>query len=178
MPETETETETEPVTDPATDSKNFAKLRKHAESVEAENVKLRMQVVKSQAAAEGFDTKSGLFDLVAERFMTQVAKDPEASFKEFAEGLGMAAHSSETPNPSDPTQPPPGEDPPPAANDPVAKQLAAMQANQDLLRKGSTSPIPASIDEQIANAEAEHNVAASIALKRSKYFDNKATVPT
>lgn len=157
--EVETQPET-PATQPAQDSRDFAKMRKRAETAEAEAASLRKQTAKAIAQAAGFDTTKPIADMAIERFCADRTPDDFTvdAFKDFAGEVGLAPVATETES----------------AQPDNAAQLDTLQGAADRIRADTTQPRPQKLAEEIAAAEAAGEWDKAMSLKDQFLMDQVA----
>ena len=143
------------------DSPSFKQLRKRAEAAEERAAKLTTMTAKAVAQAAGFDTSTGVTELVIEKFCTDdrdIAEFTPEKFTEFATSKGLtpkapATEGGETTGDQATT----GGD--------AAAQLDVLTQHADTIRNQTTPAKPADLAAQIAAAEAKGDWAASMSLK-------------
>lgn len=140
---------------PDEDTPNFRKLREKVERLEAENNELRSVAAKNMVQVAGYDPSNRLTELVLNQFLgsDEVELTPDR-FKAFAAEYNLPS-----------TGAPAGDE----GGTDNSDAFDALQAGADELRQATRQAAgEPSVEEQIANAEADGDFDTARALKTEK----------
>lgn len=126
------------------DSRDFAKMRKRAETAEADRDALRTQLLDNAITTAGFDPNLGIVKRLAKEFDGDLTAD---AFKAFAVAEGLAPAASTLGDEKDAT-----------TRTETEQQLDKLQGQGDRLRQLSTVPEPASDNAEKAKLLQEGSI--------------------